>query len=38
MDKLLYLILQGDTLIGGVADVFVKSVILILVPFGVVSI
>ena len=33
MDKLLYLIFQCDTLLGGVADIFMKLAVLILVPF-----
>ena len=37
MNKLLYLVFQGDTLLGGVTDVFVKSIVLVLVPFGAMS-
>ena len=36
-NKLIYLIFQGDTLLGGVTDVFMKSTILIMVPFGAIS-
>ena len=36
-DKLLYLILQGDALLGGVADVSMKSAKLVLIPFGAIS-
>ena len=37
MNKLLYLIFEGDTLLGGVTDVFVTSVVLIMVSFGAIS-
>ena len=36
-DKLLYLILQGDALLGGVADNSVESTKLVLVPLGAIS-
>ena len=37
-DKLFYLILQGDTLLSGVADVSMRSTKLVLVPFESISI
>ena len=37
MDKLFYIIFEGDTLLDGVTDVFVELAVLILVPFVVVS-
>ena len=37
MDKFIYLILKGDALLGGMADISVESVELVLVPLGVIS-
>ena len=36
-NELLNLVFEGDALLGGVTDVFMEPTVLVLVPFGVVS-
>ena len=37
MDELIYLIFEGDAFLSGVIDIFMELAVLILVPFGTIS-
>ena len=37
VDELLYLVFEGDVLLSGVTDIFMETIVLVLVPFGAVS-